>query len=97
MTNFQDFFNSLTYNNAVLCNNIFNAVDYDKLELLNNDNNKYKYADVFQSFLCDDINDNYKVNNNCCNIYYCETLDLYIINILHFGTPWNAIQVDFNC
>ena len=97
MTNFKDFFNNLTYNNAILCNNIFKIVDCDKLELLNNDNNNYRNADVWQSFLCSDINDNYNVNNNCCNIYYYEILDLYIINILHFGIPWDSLNVDFNC
>lgn len=28
-------------------------------------------------------------------VYYCEPLDLYILGVTHFGTPWNGVPASW--
>lgn len=28
-------------------------------------------------------------------VYYCEDLDMYILGVCHFGTPWNGVPANW--
>ena len=28
-------------------------------------------------------------------VYYCEPLDLYILGVTHFGTPWSGVSANW--
>lgn len=96
MINLKDFFDALTYGKAIKCNTLYKVIDFNQCELLNNEDSALD-DDVFTSYLCEKINEDYIVDNDCCNIYYSNQLNLYIIDITCFGTPWDSVNVNFNC
>ena len=69
------------------CFEIENGTDYDEEE-------DY-YYDVYQYFIIDsgDAERLKEYTNEL--VYYCEDLDLYILGVCHFGTPWNGIPANW--
>lgn len=48
------------------------------------------YDDVYQYFIIHD-NDTQFFENLDYPVYYCDTLDLYVVGITHYGTSWHYI------
>ena len=98
---FKEYFDKLTYGKAILCNDIFKYININKCEKKNNWKNPailpedFEDFEVFQSFLCSELDPYYIAYNDCCTIYWSPELNLYIINILFFGTPWESVKVHF--
>ena len=69
------------------CFDIENGTDYDEEE-------DY-YYDVYQDFIIDsgDAERLKEYTNEL--VYYCEPLDLYILGVTHFGTPWNGVPANW--
>ena len=53
------------------------------------------YLDVFQYFIINsgDAERLSEYTNEL--VYYCESLDLYILGVTHFGTPWNGVPASW--
>ena len=66
---------------------IENGTDYDEEEDC--------YYDVYQYFIIDsgDAERLKEYTNEL--VYYCEDLDLYILGVCHFGTPWNGAPANW--
>ena len=66
---------------------IENGTDYDEEEDC--------YCDVYQYFIIGsgDAERLKEYTNEL--VYYCEDLDLYILGVCHFGTPWNGVPANW--
>ena len=66
---------------------IENGTDYDEEEDC--------YYDVYQYFIIGsgDAERLKEYTNEL--VYYCEDLDLYILGVCHFGTPWNGVPANW--
>lgn len=53
------------------------------------------YLDVYQCYIIDgrDAERLSEYTNEL--VYYCEPLDLYILGVTHFGTPWNEVPASW--
>ena len=69
------------------CFEIENGTDYDEEE-------DY-YYDVYQCFIIDSRDAERLKEYTNELIYYCEDLDLYILGVCHFGTPWNGVPANW--
>ena len=86
---------SMILNNDIIRNlsekgfyfDFFCGTDYDEEE-------DY-YYDVYQYFIIDssDAERLEKYTNEL--VYYCEDLDLYILGVCHFGTPWAGVTANW--
>ena len=78
------------HNNFILCNNIPEIDEYlfENCELCNTDEEFYQY------FLSDCSKDDAERLHKWfgLNFLYSEKLDLYVLCVDHFGTPWNGIS-----
>ena len=70
------------------CFDIENGTDYD-------DEEEDYYYDVYQDFIIGsgDAERLKEYTNEL--VYYCEDLDLYILGVTHFGTPWNGVPANW--
>lgn len=66
---------------------IENGTDYDEEE-------DY-YYDVYQYFIIDDRDAERLKEYTNELVYYCEDLDMYILGVCHFGTPWNGVPANW--
>ena len=66
---------------------IENGTDYDEEE-------DY-YYDVYQYFIIGDRDAERLKEYTNELVYYCEDLDLYILGVTHFGTPWNGVPANW--
>ena len=67
---------------------IYCGADYDEEDFY------YDY-DVYQNFIISsgDAERLSEYTNEL--VYYCEDLDLYILGVCHFGTPWNGVPANW--
>lgn len=66
---------------------IENGTDYDEEE-------DY-YYDVYQYFIIDSGDAERLTEYTNELVYYCEELDMYILGVCHFGTPWNGVPANW--
>ena len=54
-----------------------------------------EYFDVFQYFIIgqQDAERLEEYTNEL--VYYCEELDIYLLGVCHFGTPWNGVSANW--
>lgn len=82
---------------------------YDEQEYNNNDDLKESYKtyqellesgeyeehyEIFQWFIIDKESADYLSKYTNELIYYNEELDLYILAVTHWGTPWDGVNVE---
>lgn len=53
------------------------------------------YLDVFQYFIINDRGAERLSEYTNELVYYCEPLDLYILGVTHFGTPWGGVPASW--
>ena len=53
------------------------------------------YYDVYQYFIIDDRDAERLKEYTNELVYYCEVLDMYILGVTHFGTPWNGVPANW--
>ena len=65
---------------------IYCGTDYDEEDY---------YYDVYQCFIIGsgDAERLSEYTNEL--VYYCEDLDLYILGVCHFGTPWDGVHANW--
>ena len=68
--------------------------DYDDDE---NENEEYEYPEIYQYFIVDDQAAEMIKDYTNDPLFYCETLDLYIYGITHYGTSWDYVLTDIPC
>lgn len=66
---------------------IWNGEDYNEEE-------DY-YKDVYQYYIIDEYDADRLADDTDELIYYNETLNLYLLGVTHFGTPWNGVNTDY--
>lgn len=66
---------------------IKNGTDYDEEE-------DY-YYDVYQYFIISSLDAERLKEYTNELVYYCEDLDLYILGVCHFGTPWSGVGANW--
>ena len=74
-------------NEKGFCFEIENGTDYDEEEDF--------YYDVYQCFIIDSRDAERLKEYTNELVYYCEDLDLYILGVCHFGTPWNGVPANW--
>lgn len=78
------------HNSLILCNNILEIDEYlfENCELCNPE------EEFFQYFLTDCSKDDAESLHEWfgLNFLYSEKLDLYVLAVDHFGTPWNSVS-----
>ena len=69
----------------------------DELQDQINDYENYEYPEIFQYFIVDD--NAAKIIKDYTNdpLFYCESLDVYIYGITHYGTSWDYVLTDIPC
>ncbi len=53
------------------------------------------YLDVFQYFIINETSAERLGEYTNELVYYCEPLDLYILGVTHFGTPWSGVSANW--
>ena len=68
---------------------------HPKSRVQKNKRKKVYYYDVYQYFIIGsgDAERLKEYTNEL--VYYCEDLDLYILGVCHFGTPWNGVSANW--
>ena len=69
------------------CFEIENGADYDEEEDF--------YYDVYQCFIIGSGDAERLKEYTKELVYYCEDLDLYILGVCHFGTPWGGVPANW--
>lgn len=62
-----------------------------------NDLRDYEITDIFQYFIIPENGADIIKQWTNYPLYYCETLDLYILGVTHWGTAWNYVLTDIRC
>lgn len=65
----------------------FCGTDYDEEE-------DY-YFDVYQYYIIGSADAERLEEYTNELVYYCEELDMYILGVCHFGTPWNGVSANW--
>lgn len=81
---------------AVLNNNIFEAMDFGEWELESGcdyDEENECYEDIFQYYIVDD-NGAEILKEAGEIVYYNEKLDMYVWGVTHYGTSWDYVLTD---
>ena len=88
------YLDSMILNNEIMketyeigCWELYNGTDYDE----ENDD----YLDIYQYFIIDGYDAERLAEDTDEIIYYNEKLDLYLLGVTHFGTPWNGVETDY--
>ncbi len=66
---------------------IWNGEDYNEEE-------DY-YKDIYQYYIIDECDADRLADDTNELIYYNEKLNLYLLGVTHFGTPWNGVPTDY--
>lgn len=64
-----------------------NGSDYDEENDL--------FVDVYQYFIIGAYDAERLEEYTNELVYYCEDLDLYVLGVTHFGTPWNGVPANW--
>ena len=85
----------LVLNNDIMPALISNGFEFDIYCGTDYDEEEDYYYDVYQDFIIDgrDAERLKEYTNEL--VYYCEDLDLYILGVCHFGTPWNGVPANW--
>lgn len=81
---------------AVLNNNIFEAMDFGEWELESGcdyDEETESYEDIFQYYIVSD-NGAEILKEAGEIVYYNEKLDMYVWGVTHYGTSWDYVLTD---
>lgn len=81
---------------AVLNNNIFEAMDFGEWELESGsdyDEENEHYVDIFQYYIVD-TNGADILKEVGEIVYYNEKLDMYLWGVTHYGTSWDYVLTD---
>ena len=84
----------LVLNNDIMPTLISSGFEFDIYCGTDCDEEDY-YYDVYQCFIIGsgDAERLKEYTNEL--VYYCEDLDLYILGVCHFGTPWNGVPANW--
>lgn len=66
---------------------IENGSDYDESEDC--------YFDIYQTFIISSQDARRLEEYTNEIVYYCEELDMYLLGVAHFGTPWNGVSANW--
>lgn len=58
---------------------------------------EYNYPEVFQWYIISDGGANILKDYTNELVYYCETLEVYIWGVTHYGTSWDYVLTDIKC
>lgn len=58
---------------------------------------EYEYPEIFQYFIISDNGANILKDYTDEIVYYCETLDVYVWGVTHYGTSWDYVLTDIPC
>lgn len=58
---------------------------------------EYEYPEVFQWYIISDNGANILKDYTNELVYYCETLDVYVWGVTHYGTSWDYVLTDIKC
>lgn len=81
---------------AVLNNNIFEAMDFGEWELESGsdyDEETESYEDIYQYYIVSD-NGAEILKEAGEIVYYNEKLDMYVWGVTHYGTSWDYVLTD---
>lgn len=53
-----------------------------------------KMFDIYQYYIIDDYSAKYLARYTNEIIFYSDLLDVYVLGVTHFGTPWNGVNVE---
>ena len=86
--------------NLLLCNDIVNLQD-EQLDAdiydASYDEEEDRYKDIYQFFLCNVSEFDIDINNELGTpllLGYCDTLDVDVLMVDHFGTGWDYVGTD---
>lgn len=85
--------------NAVLCNDIFKAGNFEDWELIsgqNYDEETDQYIEEFQYYIVDS-NGAETLQEINENVYYNYELNMYVWGVNHYGTSWDYVLTDIEC
>lgn len=69
-------------------------LEAEKEELEEQEN---EYPEIFQYFIISDNGADILKDYTNEIVYYCETLDVYIWGVTHYGTSWDYVLTDIPC
>ena len=84
----------LVLNNDIMPTLISSGFEFDIYCGTDYDEEDY-YYDVYQNFIIDSRDAERLKEYTKELVYYCEDLDLYILGVTHFGTPWNGVPANW--
>ena len=58
---------------------------------------EYNYPEVFQWYIISDNGADILKDYTNELVYYCETLDVYVWGVTHYGTSWDYVLTDIPC
>lgn len=58
---------------------------------------EYSYPEVFQWYIISDNGADILKDYTNELVYYCETLDVYVWGVTHYGTAWDYVLTDIPC
>ena len=74
----------------------------DQIRLLNDDKDdlereETEYPEIFQWYIISDNGADILKDYTNEIVYYCETLDVYVWGVTHYGTSWAYVLTDIPC
>lgn len=85
----------LILNNDIMPALISSGFEFDIYCGTDYDEESECYLDIFQYFIINDSDAERLSEYTNELVYYCEPLDLYILGVTHFGTPWNGVSANW--
>lgn len=64
-------------------------------EEYNENGGDYEYLDVYQEFIIGNQDAERLAEYTNEIVLYCERLDMYILCVTHWGTPWNGVDANW--
>lgn len=63
----------------------------EECEKFNFNDCEYESVDIYQEYIITESGADYLKRNTNEIIYYCESLDMYLWGITHYGTSWSGV------
>ena len=86
---------NMVLNNDIISNLSNKGFYFDILCGTEYDEEEDTYYDVYQNYIISSSDAERLEEYTNELVYYCEELDIYVLGVCHFGTPWNGVSANW--
>lgn len=86
---------NMILNNDIIPTLISNGFYFEVESGSDYDDELDEYVDIYQYYIISSRDAERLEEYTNEIVYYCEELDIYLLGVTHFGTPWNGVSANW--